>query len=215
MANTEKSLPQIQSFYDTLKRHDWFTCFSDDSSVYNRGEARTLELEKFALENGPVYLWLYKSFSKHMSSGVDYGTLRHPLPPRPSGLTIGLLIDLRSNYEQRQLDALAFAAHCFCDTAMMASTDEATLKHMATLALEDKALLSQAFYLGAYSAPAPAPPLVSGAPELAASWAEGAAEVQAFATAETARVGRELQRPQQVVIPKLSDAAYGHEDADW
>jgi hypothetical protein len=90
----------LQQFYKDLEQHDWFYPWTDDSSVYRRGEQAYKALETTAKENGPAYAWLIAEYARHMCSGEPWNTPKHPKPEAPVALDLQSSIDLRAAYEK-------------------------------------------------------------------------------------------------------------------
>lgn len=164
------SYPDILSFYERLDQFDWFSCFSDSSDVYWRGERLFGEIEQIAIDNGPVFLWLKKSFSKHMASGESWNTPKFPKPPAPVEWTLSHYIELRVAYEHLQIERFARRA---------VGTD---------LIEQEAELLRAVFYLGAYSGGQKPPALIAGSVELSLAWSTGCTEVTEFSSQELERI---------------------------
>jgi hypothetical protein len=90
----------LNEFYKALEQHDWFYPWTDDSSVYWRGEQAWQVLETTAKENGQAYAWLLAEYARHMCSGEAWNTPKHPKPEVPVTLDLKASIDLRAAYEK-------------------------------------------------------------------------------------------------------------------
>lgn len=70
-------------FYEMLQRHDWFYEFSDDHSVWQRGETSKTKLISISTQT-PEHRTLYNGFVAHYYSGASWKTEKKPLPPKPN-----------------------------------------------------------------------------------------------------------------------------------
>ena len=72
----------LQDFYDKCAHHDWYYSYSDDHSVWKRGQAVGKELEIIATTS-PEHKEIYDAWLAYVSSGSAFGTKRLPKPTRP------------------------------------------------------------------------------------------------------------------------------------
>jgi hypothetical protein len=72
----------LKEFYQQLKRHDWYYPFSDDHSVYMRGDADRKRIEAIAKQS-PAHAALLEGFRKHYFTGKPWDTEQAPLPEEP------------------------------------------------------------------------------------------------------------------------------------
>jgi len=72
----------LQTLWDRLNKHDWYYSYSDDHSVWQRGEADWKELTTMAaaIDGGPE---LKSAFSAHYYTGEPWGNEKQPKPERP------------------------------------------------------------------------------------------------------------------------------------
>lgn len=73
----------LVDFWDMLNRHDWFYTYSDDHSVYRRGQAHQDALEAVSKQS-PEHAALFKGFHNYHFSGKPWNTPQEPKPERPS-----------------------------------------------------------------------------------------------------------------------------------
>ncbi len=92
----------LQAFYNELEKHDWFYAWTDDSSVYRRGETAFQALKTKAKSAGPAYAFLMQEYAAHMSSGEPWGTAKKAKPECPAPLSLNDIIELRAQYERLQ-----------------------------------------------------------------------------------------------------------------
>lgn len=78
---TQKT-PSLSEYYDKLVTHDWFYSYSDDHSVWQRGEAAMSNLVA-EYKDKPEFKELYDAFVAYHFSGDAYGTPKAPYPERP------------------------------------------------------------------------------------------------------------------------------------
>lgn len=69
-----EKIPSLNEFWKMLKTHDWDYDYSDDSSVWRRGQAQRKSIEDTLKAGGKEYQDLYDQFTKNKGS----------TPPRPS-----------------------------------------------------------------------------------------------------------------------------------
>lgn len=151
----------LAAFYAELKGHDWYSCFSDDMSVYRSGEAAEARLKQAAQNAGPVHEWLFQEFRKHMGSGQAWGTPKHPLPPAPVALTLRDLFDIRREMAKAELAAKLYAVMKPFVPASVWQRDPVW------------PVLQKVLYLGAYAGQYKAPALITSHPKLAGAWEQG------------------------------------------
>jgi hypothetical protein len=94
----------ITDFYAALDLHDWYSAWSDDSSVYLRGDLSYQQLKSTALSNGPAFAWLLTEFSNCMFSGPAWETEKLPKPSVPRVTDLNTMIDIRADYEKKSLE---------------------------------------------------------------------------------------------------------------
>jgi len=63
---------QIEEFFMKLRRHDWFYEYSDDHSVWQRGQAASYELRQLAKENDTFAL-MYADYNNYINAIVKEG----------------------------------------------------------------------------------------------------------------------------------------------
>lgn len=73
----------IETFWDQLARHDWHSCFSDDTRAYWAGEKDRKRLNEIAELGGEDYKALMAAFSKHYGTGRPWNNKQWDKPPRP------------------------------------------------------------------------------------------------------------------------------------
>lgn len=76
-------LPTLAAYYDELARHDWYYDWSDDHSVWRRGQTATGRLVRIAQQGGPEYQALLTAWRQHMFTGPAWKNDRAPKPERP------------------------------------------------------------------------------------------------------------------------------------
>lgn len=72
----------LAEYYDMLSRHDWYYAYSDDGSVFRRGEAANQKLAAIA-KTSPEHAALLAGYKQYYFSGKPWGTERAPKPGRP------------------------------------------------------------------------------------------------------------------------------------
>lgn len=72
----------LREYWNMLASHDWFYEYSDDHSVWRRGNAAESTLRLHAAQS-PEHRALYDEFREH-HFGRMYGREQKPLPPRPA-----------------------------------------------------------------------------------------------------------------------------------
>lgn len=149
----------LAAFYAELQGHDWYSCFSDDMSVYRAGQAAEERLKQAAHNAGPVHEWLFQAFSKHQTS--SYSTPKYPLPPAPVALTLRDLFDLRREMAKAELAAKLYAVMKPFVPASVWQRDPVW------------PVLQKVLYLGAYAGQSKAPALIASHPKLAGAWEQG------------------------------------------
>lgn len=148
------------AFYKKLLAHDWYYAWSDDSSAYKAGQAADDRLEQMAQDLGAVYQWLYREFSKHHSTGEQWGNTRHPLPAPPTELTGQDGLMLRVELAKAQLVTK------FRDVIGLFLPAVAKADPVA-------AVLEKSFLLGFFHSDKPAPALIALNSKLHKAWREG------------------------------------------
>jgi hypothetical protein len=68
-------------FWDACDKFDWFYEFSDDQSVWRRGEATKATLLRQAT---PEQLEIYNKFRRYNFTGPNFGTEKQPKPEKPT-----------------------------------------------------------------------------------------------------------------------------------
>lgn len=63
----------IQQFDNRLACHDWYHAWSDDHSIWARGEDNYSEIKYLASES-PAHEALFKAYSKHYFTGAPWNT---------------------------------------------------------------------------------------------------------------------------------------------
>lgn len=66
-------------FFNACKGHDWFHQFSDDHSVYTRGQRRESELRTLT-EGNRAFAAIFAAWRSYNYSGPAFGSERAPLP---------------------------------------------------------------------------------------------------------------------------------------
>ena len=74
---------KLKDFWIELNKHDWYYDFSDDHSVWQRGQKRKDELVAMSQES-PQNKALYDKMAKHWFSGEPWGTEKAPKPEQPT-----------------------------------------------------------------------------------------------------------------------------------
>lgn len=74
---------ELGEYYDELEKHDWFYDYSDDHSVWRRGQAARNKLSSIASQS-PEHKALWDGFNKHVFSGPNWGTEKAPKPEKPN-----------------------------------------------------------------------------------------------------------------------------------
>ena len=72
----------LAQYYDMLEAHDWYFDWSDDGSVWRRGQANVDKLVAIA-EQSPEYEQLFMAYREHMFTGEPWDSPRAPKPDRP------------------------------------------------------------------------------------------------------------------------------------
>ena len=72
----------LPDFWDMLNAHDWYYAYSDDHSVWQRGERASKKLEAIA-QQSKAHRELMTRFTLHMFSGEAWNTQKEPKPDRP------------------------------------------------------------------------------------------------------------------------------------
>lgn len=69
----------IEEFFMKLRRHDWFYEYSDDHSVWQRGQAARHELRQLAKENDTFAL-MYDDYINYINAIVKEGPKQESVP---------------------------------------------------------------------------------------------------------------------------------------
>lgn len=77
--SVEPTPPTVAEFFDACAAHDWTYNFSDDHSVWKRGEAERKRLMA-DMKDDPLKVAIFKAWQAHVFSGPAYGTERQPRP---------------------------------------------------------------------------------------------------------------------------------------
>lgn len=70
-------------FWHKAKNFDWYYEFSDDHSVWLRGNANKAKLKETARELGDEAVAILEAWSKHFFTGESWGTDKAEAPPMP------------------------------------------------------------------------------------------------------------------------------------
>lgn len=73
---------KISEYYKLLNAHDWYYCFSDDSSVASKGYIVSNRLRELATLS-PAHAELYNAFHRYAFSGEAFGNEKQPKPEPP------------------------------------------------------------------------------------------------------------------------------------
>ena len=71
---------KLSEYYDQLERHDWFYEYSDDHSVWTRGNQSLAKLQMAAAES-PAHQELYTKYRNHKFSGMINASDRKVIEP--------------------------------------------------------------------------------------------------------------------------------------
>jgi len=73
---------ELQNFYDKCQSFDWYFDWSDDGSVWDRGQ-KNYSLLKIEAASSPEKKSIFDLWHLHMFSGPSFGTEKAPRPARP------------------------------------------------------------------------------------------------------------------------------------
>lgn len=73
------STTSLKEFWDQLNNHDWYYQYSDDNSVWRRGQAAREGLQR-AAKTSPEHQKMYDGFFSHV---FNHSGEEKPKPERP------------------------------------------------------------------------------------------------------------------------------------
>lgn len=73
----------LEEYYRELEYHDWYYHYTDDHSVWLRGQANAERIDRIA-EQSPEHRALRDAWAAHQFSGPPWNTERAPKPERPT-----------------------------------------------------------------------------------------------------------------------------------
>lgn len=74
----------LRDYWDKLSRHDWYYNYSDDGSVWRRGEENESKLIAISRQS-PEHKALYDGFKEHHFTGEGWTKKeKFPKPERPA-----------------------------------------------------------------------------------------------------------------------------------
>ena len=81
----------LNDLFEKLESHDWFYEYSDDNSVWRRGQEQLNEIRRITARGGPEFAKLYQDYHDSVFSGPAFNCDAKPRPPRPlNGQNLGI-----------------------------------------------------------------------------------------------------------------------------
>lgn len=65
----------IKEFYKRLENHDWYFEYSDDHSVWMKGNREYKDLTRYVSENGGIFLEMMNAFTDYYTEKREKPTL--------------------------------------------------------------------------------------------------------------------------------------------
>lgn len=80
--NQPQPMPLLD-YYLLLEKHDWFFDYTEDPTVWRRGQAAHAHLQQIA-KTSPEHQALYQKYRDYVFSGASFDKERLPKPEKPA-----------------------------------------------------------------------------------------------------------------------------------